>query len=151
MKATPKSGTGTYAQPCSPPRNTTRARIRSIPTQTKSRTTVTPRLTSIQVWRRSVSSASSCIAPRDSQTSTSSYPGRDGFRRMFQRGVPGPTCHRVRISSKLSNSRNCLIITTTLHIVNHCSTHLKKSEVSGLQSSKDSEFSIVGRLGTLQP
>jgi hypothetical protein len=120
------------------------ARNHSNSCSTKSPTTVTPRLTCIQVRRRSVSSASSCIASRDSQK----FPGRGGFRRMFQRGrsrlkalhghvflqssaeilsepVTSAGCaskRTCRTQARL-NSRNRLIITTTLHIVNHSTPH----------------------------
>ena len=52
--------------------------------------------------------------------------GAKVFAGRFSEGVSGPNSNRVRISSKLSNSRNCLIITTGLHIVNRCSKHRKK-------------------------
>ena len=96
----------------------------------------------------------SCIASRDSQCSTA-YPGRQGFRRMFQRGRSRLTCSRTRRSSKLSNSRNCSIITTSLHIVNHCSKHLKRQgfRVSSAKSPADALPSSLKlcNLETLKP
>jgi hypothetical protein len=118
------------AQPYSPARILYlpgRQEFVQFPAQTRSPTTVTPRLTTKPARRRSVSSASPCIAPRVSPIS-----GAKVFAGCFSEGVPRLICNRVRRSAKLLNSRNCLIITTRLHIVNRCSRHLKDR----VQSSK---------------
>ena len=108
----------------------------------------------IQARRRSVSSAFPCIASRDSRDC-----GRGGFRRTFQRGRPRSQLPTESVLPQSSakvfpelvadagcaaqqatahrqarlNSRNLLIIATHLHIVNHSSTHRRKSRFQNLK------------------
>jgi hypothetical protein len=88
------------------------------------------------------------------------------FAGCFSEGVPGLTFNRARISSKLSqhfigvrrqrrlriqqtavtqasqtNSRNCLILTTTLHIVNRSTVHRRKK--GSVQGFNLSEFQVA--------
>src|SRR5208337_3384248 len=111
-------------------------RIRRFPAQTKSPTTVTPRLTSTEfpigfggVPFRLLSPAYPRVTPKAS----TSHPGREGFRRTFQRGRPRfhfqPGTYFFKAQPRFYrqarlNSRNRLIITTPLHIVNHSPAHL---------------------------
>ncbi len=102
--------------------------------------------------------------------------GANGFRRMFQRGRSGLNSNRhVFLQSSAKNfpepvtsagcasdrtavyrqarlnSRNCLIITTRLHIVNHCSTHRRKGRFQsfGFQSFNVSKPRIAQESGSL--